>query len=96
MDRFPEPHFQCPRCALGDFEVEHLTRPDEPFCLVCQEADGELIRRDAGSRPSPIRPVSGLLCSPTEEAPSRWRPLPRLLRQHSTPQCSSVAQPPDQ
>jgi hypothetical protein len=36
--------FQCQRCGLGDFEVGHLTRPDEPFCLVCWEEDCQLVR----------------------------------------------------
>jgi hypothetical protein len=35
--------FCCPRCGLGDFEVGHLTRPDEPYCLVCQEEDGQIV-----------------------------------------------------
>jgi hypothetical protein len=33
--------FYCCRCGLGDFEVGHLTRPDEPFCL---EEDGEIVQ----------------------------------------------------
>ena len=36
--------FYCSRCGLGDFEVGHLTRPDEPFCLVCQEEDREIVQ----------------------------------------------------
>jgi hypothetical protein len=61
--------FHCQRCGLGDFEVGHLTRPDEPFCLVCREEDGQLVRLERWEPASPIRPVSGVLCSPAEAVP---------------------------
>jgi hypothetical protein len=36
-------HFHCPKCGIGDFEVGHLTKPDEPYCLVCLEADDQQV-----------------------------------------------------
>ncbi len=40
------PHwcFQCPECGLGDHEVGHLIAPDEPYCVVCLEEEGRLVR----------------------------------------------------
>jgi hypothetical protein len=37
-------HFHCRRCSCGDFEAGHLTQPDEPYCLVCWEEDGQQIQ----------------------------------------------------
>lgn len=42
--------FYCSRCGLGDFEVGHLARPDEPFCPVCREEDGGGNPRRRGRR----------------------------------------------
>jgi hypothetical protein len=55
MANFPESRFQCPRCGLGDFEVGHLVRPDEPFCLVCQEEDDEVVRLERWEQPEPAQ-----------------------------------------
>jgi hypothetical protein len=36
-------HFQCPECAMGDFELGHLAADQELFCEVCLDEEGRLI-----------------------------------------------------
>jgi hypothetical protein len=46
-------HFRCQRCGLGDFEVGHLTRPDELHCLFCWEGGGQVVQLERWEQPEP-------------------------------------------